>query len=207
MKMFQEFWIEVGVALILATLAIVGKKVPILWRKAATRRFRKAIAYEAAKRNILLQLQQITRSKRVVLCQSHNDGGIPRQGHKVYITIEEEMVDMPLEPIKKEWQNRAPDQHHLQILLSLTIRKKQLICMDNKITGEIANTHKGDNMKCSFMQEVTPTMTNYWYLVYFYEDTPDIPSTNKRRLAYLVNNLNTLLRGKATLNQLELWAL
>lgn len=205
MKYVQEFWIELAVAIVIGALIYFKQKIPKLWRKAAARRFRKVIAYESAKHSIIQAMQLASGSKRVALCKAHNGGGVPKQGHDIKVTIDWEEVDLPLKAIKSEWQDRVPDSYHMKILLDLTRNQEQLIYLGDTET-EVHDTHKADEVACSFMKEIAPTSLAYWYTVFFYTDDKPLSAEAKRKLSSLSANLKKLLSNKATLSELETWA-
>lgn len=205
MKYFEEFLVSLAVTVILSVLVYTGRRIPGLWRKAASRRFRKVIAYETAKHSIVQAMQTTANSKRVALCKAHNGGGVPVPGKDINITIDWEEVDSPLKPIKSEWQSRTPDPGHLKLLLDLTRKREQLVNVKDTVT-EVMETHLADGVEYSFMKEIVPTKTAYWYVVLFYDNNKPLSPESKRKLTSLSNNLKKLLSNKATLLELETWA-
>ena len=207
MKLIQEFWIEALVGLALATMTYFGKKIPTLWRRAATRRFRKVIAHETAKHSLIQRIQNITGAKRAVLCKAHNGGGIPVRGKPLRITIDWEEFDSPIQSLKSEWQGRTPDAEHLKALLDLTRLKQLTLSADKLPSGEVKDTHDAEGLVYSLMKEIVPTKYCYWYIVLFYDSVENFTPEVNRKLKSYETKLKSVLTNSATLYELEAWAI
>lgn len=201
----EEFWVELAVAVVLFIGTMTMRKIPKMYRSAMSRRFRKVIAHEAAKHMIIQMIHDELGTDRVALVHTHNGGGIPKIGSDINVTIDWEEVKLPLRPIKNEWQSRAPDSQHLQMLLDLT-RTRKVTLLNLEEEGEIKDSQDADAITMTIMHELTATSTDYWYLSLSYIETRDLESSEQNKLNYLKNNLQKLLSKKATLVQLELWS-
>ena len=205
MKYLVEFWIELAVAVVLGALIFFGKKLPGLWRKAAARRFQKVIAYEVAKHAIIQNIQSISGAKRVVLCKTHNGGGIPKIGKKIAITIDWEEVDLPLQHIRGDWHNRLPDAEHLQMLSQLT-REGYIELHHDELFGELKAAHDADHIVLTKVQELLPTNEAYWYLGLSFTDITEETAYQESKIRSCTAKLRRLLAKKATLLEMETWA-